>query len=63
LIILVPIAGIIVLLVFACLDTAPGDNQYGPNPKGIGGPLGYGGPPGYGPPPGYPPPGYPPPAG
>lgn len=31
---LVPLVGIVVLLVFACLDSDPGDNQYGPNPKG-----------------------------
>ena len=36
----VPLVGGIILLVFACTDSAPGDNQYGPNPKGIGG---YGG--------------------
>ena len=26
----------IVLLVFYCTDSTPGENQYGPNPKGIG---------------------------
>ena len=26
----------IVLLVFYCMDSTPGENQYGPNPKGIG---------------------------
>ncbi|MDR3054016.1 MAG: DUF805 domain-containing protein [Zoogloeaceae bacterium] len=26
--------GCIVLLVFYCLDSQPGENQYGPNPKG-----------------------------
>jgi uncharacterized membrane protein YhaH (DUF805 family) len=36
LIILVPFAGWIVLLVFACLDSTPGANKYGPNPKGVG---------------------------
>lgn len=25
----------IVLLVFCCLDSQPGENQYGPNPKGL----------------------------
>lgn len=30
---LVPLVGIVVLLVFACLDSDPGNNQYGPNPK------------------------------
>lgn len=34
LIALVPIVGIIVLLVFACLDSTPGENRFGPNPKG-----------------------------
>ena len=33
---LVPCVGII-LLVWYCGDSTPGDNQYGPNPKGIGG--------------------------
>jgi uncharacterized membrane protein YhaH (DUF805 family) len=33
----VPFAGLIVLLVFLCSDSQPGDNLYGPNPKGIGG--------------------------
>src|SRR5215203_4637165 len=31
---LVPLIGGIVLLVFALLDSTPGSNQYGPNPKG-----------------------------
>ena len=31
---LVPLIGALVLLVFALLDSTPGDNQYGPNPKG-----------------------------
>ncbi|WP_233356542.1 DUF805 domain-containing protein [Pseudomonas mangrovi] len=31
---LVPIAGI-VLIVFLALDSQPGENQYGPNPKGL----------------------------
>ena len=34
LIIFVPLIGGIVLLVFMCLDSTPGDNDYGPNPKG-----------------------------
>ncbi|MET1076764.1 MAG: DUF805 domain-containing protein [Pseudomonas sp.] len=34
LIALVPFAGI-VLLVFLAIDSTPGDNQYGPNPKGV----------------------------
>lgn len=28
--------GSIVVLVFCCLDSTPGPNQFGPNPKGIG---------------------------
>ena len=31
-----PIVGWIVLLVYECQDFQPGENQYGPNPKGIG---------------------------
>ena len=31
----IPIIGWIVLLVFCCLDSQPGENQYGPNPKGL----------------------------
>jgi uncharacterized membrane protein YhaH (DUF805 family) len=30
---LIPVIGWIVLLVFMLLDSQPGDNQYGPNPK------------------------------
>lgn len=30
---LIPAVGAIVLLVFACLDSDPAANQYGPNPK------------------------------
>ncbi|MFD0481308.1 DUF805 domain-containing protein [Kineococcus sp. GCM10028916] len=37
---LIPLVGLIVLIVFACQDSQPGQNQHGPNPKGIGG--GYG---------------------
>lgn len=44
----VPFGGLVVLI-FSCLDSQPGDNQYGPNPKGVGGygmpPAGYGMPP------------------
>lgn len=29
--------GSIVLIVFHCLDSIPGPNQFGPNPKGVGG--------------------------
>lgn len=34
LIALVPLIGFIVLLIFAVTDSQPGENQYGPNPKG-----------------------------
>ena len=30
---LIPFIGAIVVLVFLCQDSQPGDNQYGPNPK------------------------------
>ena len=36
-IMLVPAIGSIWFLILMCLDSNPGDNQYGPNPKGIGG--------------------------
>jgi uncharacterized membrane protein YhaH (DUF805 family) len=32
---LIPVIGTIVLIVFFILDSTPGDNAYGPNPKGI----------------------------
>ena len=31
----VPFVGAIVLLVFLCLDSQPGENRFGPNPKGL----------------------------
>jgi uncharacterized membrane protein YhaH (DUF805 family) len=31
---LIPFVGAIVLLVFECMDSQPGSNQYGPSPKG-----------------------------
>lgn len=34
LIALVPLVGIIVLIVFLCGDSQPGENRYGANPKG-----------------------------
>ena len=36
LITLIPILGGLVVLVFMILDSQPGSNQYGPNPKGVG---------------------------
>src|SRR5580658_1547748 len=33
LICLIPLVGGVILLVLMCLDSTPGDNQYGPNPK------------------------------
>jgi len=35
---LLPFLGGVVLLVFACLDSQPGGNRFGPNPKGVIGP-------------------------
>lgn len=34
---LIPFIGAIVLIVFFVLDSQPGTNAYGPNPKGVGG--------------------------
>ena len=31
----VPFVGGIILLVFECMDSQPGENAYGPNPKGV----------------------------
>lgn len=39
LIALVPFVGVIVLIVFLALDSKPGDNAHGANPKGIGAPA------------------------
>lgn len=36
LIALVPLIGIIVIIIFTVLDSQPGDNAYGPNPKAAG---------------------------
>ena len=33
-IVLIPIVGPIWLLILTCMDSQPGDNKYGPNPKG-----------------------------
>lgn len=33
LLILIPIVGVILILVWACRDSQPGENVYGPNPK------------------------------
>ena len=35
LIALIPLIGFIILLVFFCLDSKPGENRFGPNPKGM----------------------------
>ncbi len=35
----IPFIGVIVGLVFMLLDSQPGDNQYGPNPKGVAAPA------------------------
>ena len=34
---LIPLIGAIVLIVFFVMDSQPGSNAYGPNPKGVGG--------------------------
>ena len=34
---LIPLIGAIVLIVFFVMDSQPGSNQYGENPKGVGG--------------------------
>lgn len=34
-IILIPLIGLIWLLVLFCQDSMPGENEYGPNPKGV----------------------------
>lgn len=39
LIALVPFIGVIVLIVFLALDSQPGDNAHGANPKGVGAPA------------------------
>lgn len=39
LIALVPFIGLIVLIVFLALDSQPGDNAHGANPKGVGAPA------------------------
>ena len=33
---LIPLVGFIIMIVWYCRDSAPGQNMYGPNPKGIG---------------------------
>jgi uncharacterized membrane protein YhaH (DUF805 family) len=35
----VPLIGAIVLIIFAVLDSTPGTNSYGPNPKGVTAPV------------------------
>lgn len=35
LIMLIPLIGVIVLLVFMCQDSKPGDNRFGANPKSV----------------------------
>jgi len=36
LIVLIPAVGTLILLIFMVLDSQPGDNAYGPNPKAAG---------------------------
>ncbi|MBQ6052081.1 MAG: DUF805 domain-containing protein [Clostridia bacterium] len=33
---LIPFVGSLIVFIFTCLDSTPGPNKYGPNPKGIG---------------------------
>jgi len=33
--VLIPVLGVLVLIVFMVLDSHPGTNEYGPNPKGV----------------------------
>ncbi|MGW8368449.1 MAG: DUF805 domain-containing protein [Gammaproteobacteria bacterium] len=35
LLVLIPVLGVLVLIVFMVLDSHPGTNEYGPNPKGV----------------------------
>ena len=39
LLIFLPGIGAIILLIMALIDSTPGDNEYGPNPKGVAGPA------------------------
>jgi uncharacterized membrane protein YhaH (DUF805 family) len=32
---LIPVIGAIIMIVFLAQDSQPGDNKYGPNPKGV----------------------------
>jgi uncharacterized membrane protein YhaH (DUF805 family) len=34
--VLIPAVGTLILLIFMVLDSQPGDNAYGPNPKAAG---------------------------
>ena len=34
-ILLIPIIGFVLWLIWMCTDSTPGPNQYGPNPKGV----------------------------
>ena len=36
LLIFLPFIGPIILIIFYLIDSDPGDNEYGPNPKGVG---------------------------
>ena len=40
-IVLIPLVGWILLIVWLCQDSVPGSNQCGPNPKGVGNVRGY----------------------
>jgi uncharacterized membrane protein YhaH (DUF805 family) len=36
---IIPLIGAVVLIIFAILDSTPGANSYGPNPKGVMAPV------------------------
>jgi uncharacterized membrane protein YhaH (DUF805 family) len=36
LIVFVPLVGALILMIFMVLESQPGDNEYGPNPKAAG---------------------------
>lgn len=35
LVLLIPVLGLVIMIVFCLLESTPGDNKYGPNPNGI----------------------------
>ena len=45
---IIPIIGWVLVIIWYCTNTKPGDNQYGPDPKNLAAPGGYPPPPDYG---------------